>query len=267
MSDDEGRFALSRSILKTLSQEFYSDVNLGLMCNKIVESTGESLVRASQYYDPFKHESNKRAIELLPPAKLFIDKGQTDQEILIRACCLASASNIAPIGGPSETFAFQEVINILVGKNPLPIVIGDIFEAVKKAKQVLYVTDNAGEIGFDSLLISRLKEMGSKITLLVRENPFFEDATTEDASFFRLDRWVDDLLTVKGLFVPPRHPSSLKDLFDRSDLIISKGTGNFEALRGELEGKKAIFMLKVKCGPIAADTGMDFGRFIVKLDE
>ena len=267
LSDDEGRFSLSRRILKALSQEFYSNVNLGLMCNKIVESTGESLIHASRYYDPFKQESNQRARELLPSAKIFIDKGQTDQERLIRACCLASASNIAPIGGPSETFAFQEVIDILVRKNPLPIVMGDIFEAVKKAKQVLYITDNAGEIGFDSLLISKLREMGSKITLLVKEDPFFEDATTRDASFFYLDQEVDNLLTVKSLFVPTHCPSSLRDSLDKSDLVISKGTGNFEALKDELDGKKAIFMLKVKCGPIAADTGVDLGSFIVKLDQ
>ena len=266
LSDDEGRFALSRCILKTLSQEFCSDVNLGLMCNKIVESTGESLVRASHYYDPFKHESNQRAKELLPPAKLFIDKGQTDQERLIRACCLASASNIAPIGGPSETFAFHEVTHILVGKNPWPIVMGDIFEAIRKAKRVLYVTDNAGEIGFDSLLISKLKEMGSRITLLVKEDPFFEDATAKDASFFQLDREVDHLLTVKGLFVPTHCSSSLRDSLDQSDLVISKGTGNFEALKNELDGKKAIFMLKAKCGPIAAKTEVDLGNFLVKLD-
>lgn len=266
LSDDGGRFALSRSILKTLSEEFYSNVNLGWMCNKIVESTGESLVRASQYYDPFKQESNQRAKELLPSARLFIEKGQTDQDRLIRACYLASASNIAPIGGPSQTFSFHEVVNILVGKNPLPLVTGDIFEAVRKAKQVLYLTDNAGEIGFDSLLISKLKEMGSRITLLVKEDPFFEDATTRDASFFHLDRVVDQLLTVKGLFVPTHCPSSLRDSLDESDLVVSKGTGNFEALKDELGGKKTIFMLKVKCGPIAAKTGVDFGSFLVKLD-
>jgi uncharacterized protein with ATP-grasp and redox domains len=38
-------------------------------------------------------------------------------------------------------------------------------------------------------------------------------------------------------------------------------------LKDELDGKKAIFMLKVKCGPIAADTGVDLGSFIVKLDQ
>jgi len=105
-----------------------------------------------------------------------------------------------------------------------------------------------------------------RITLLVREDPFFEDATTEDASFFHLDRLVDDLLTVKGLFVPPRSPSSLRDSLEKSDLIISKGTGNFESLRDEVNGKPAIFMLKVKCKPVAAITKLDIGSFIVQID-
>jgi uncharacterized protein with ATP-grasp and redox domains len=39
------------------------------------------------------------------------------------------------------------------------------------------MADNAGEIGFDSLLIAKLKEMGPKVTLIVKEDPFFEDAT------------------------------------------------------------------------------------------
>jgi uncharacterized protein with ATP-grasp and redox domains len=236
------------------------------MCNKIVEAADQFMLPSSKYYKPLKLESNQHAKELLSPAKNFIDQGETDREKFIRTCSLAAASNIAPIGGLSETLKFQEVKDILIGKSPWPVVRGDVFETVKKAKQVLYVTDNAGEIGFDSLLITRLKDMGSKIVLLVREDPFFEDATMEDASFFHLDRLVDDLLTVKGLFVPPRNPSSLRDSLDKSDLIISKGTGNFEALRGELDGKPAIFMLKVKCKPIAGITKLGIGSFTVQMD-
>jgi uncharacterized protein with ATP-grasp and redox domains len=157
------------------------------------------------------------------------------------------------------------VEDILGGKSPWPVVMGDVFGTVKKAKHILYVTDNAGEIGFDSLIISKLKEMGLRIALLVREDPFFEDATTEDASFFHLDQLVDDLLTVKGLFVPPHIPSSLRDSLDKSDLIISKGTGNFESLHDEVNGKPTIFMLKVKCKPVAAITKMDIGNFIVQI--
>jgi uncharacterized protein with ATP-grasp and redox domains len=266
LANDEGRFLLSQSILRTLSQEFYSEANLGLICNRIIEAVDEFMLHSSQYYDPFKLKSNQRAKELLSPAKIFIDKGQTDQEKLIRACGLASASNIAPIGGPSETFAFQEVVNILVGKNPFPAVMGDVFEAVKKAKQVLYITDNAGEIGFDSLLISKLKEMGLRITLLVKEDPFFEDATTKDASFFHLEGVVDNLLTVKGLFVPTHSPSSLSDSLNQSDLVISKGTGNYESLHSELVNKPILYMLKVKCKPTAQKIGADIGAFVVRMD-
>jgi len=265
LADREARFLLSRSLLRALSQEFHSDANLGLMCNRIVEAADKFVLHSSQFYKPLKQKSNQNAKELLAAAKNFIDQAQTDREKFIRMCCLTAASNIAPVGGPSDSLKFQEVKDILAGKSPWPVVVGDLFETAKKAKQILYVTDNAGEIGFDSLLISRLKEMGSRITLLVREDPFFEDATIEDASFFHLDRLVDDLLTVKGLFVPPRSPSSLRDSFDKSDLIISKGTGNLEALSDEVDGKPAIFMLKVKCKPVAALTKLDIGSFIVQI--
>jgi uncharacterized protein with ATP-grasp and redox domains len=265
LADREARFLLSRSILRELSQQFYSDTNLGLICNKIVGAVDKFVFHSSQYYKPLKLKSNQYAKELLSPAKKFIDQGETDREKLIRMCCLTAASNIAPIGGLSETLKFQEVKDILAGKSPWPFVMGDVFETVKKSKQILYVTDNAGEIGFDSLIISKLKEMGLRVTLLVREDPFFEDATTEDASFFHLDRLVDDLLTVKGLFVPSHGPSLLRDSLEKSDLIISKGTGNFEALHDEVNGKQAIFMLKVKCKPVAAIMKMDIGNFIVKI--
>lgn len=265
LADEERRFLLSRSILRTLSKEFCSGANLGSICNRILETIDEFMLSSAQYYEPFKLKSNQHAKELLSAAEILIDQGQTDQEKVIRTCCLASAGNIAPIGGPSETFTFQEVITILKGKNPLPIVMGGVYEAAKKAKQILYIADNAGEIGFDSLLISKLKEWGPKITLLVKEDPFFEDATIKDVSFFHLDRLVDVLLTTKGFFVPTQGSSSLTDSLHQSDLVISKGTGNYEALQGEMNGKPTIYMLKVKCKPIAAHIGADLGNFVVKI--
>lgn len=264
LADGEKRFQLIRSVMETLSLEFHSEANLGLITNRIIEAIDEFIFQSAPYYDDFKSKSNQYAKELIPSAKIFIDKGQTEKEKFVRACCLASASNVAPIGGPSESFKFQEVINLFTGKNRFPIIMGDVFEAVKNAKHILYITDNAGEIGFDSLLISRLKEMGLRITLLVKEDHFFEDAAAEDASFFDLDRLVDNLLSVKALFVPGHTPSSLTDSFNQSDLVISKGTGNYEALQGELNGKPSIFMLKVKCKPISMKIGAEMGTFIVK---
>ncbi|MGZ3590624.1 MAG: damage-control phosphatase ARMT1 family protein [Thermodesulfobacteriota bacterium] len=264
LASEERRFRLIRSILKTLSREFDSEANLGLITNRIIGVIEEFVLQAAPYYNKFKSRSNQTAKRLLPPAKIFIDKGKTEREKFERACRLASASNVAPIGGPSESFKFREVVNLLAGRKPSPIISSNVFEVAKRANNVLYITDNAGEIGFDTLLISRLKEMGLKITLVVKEPPFFEDATMEDASFFRLDRYVDNLLSVKGLFVPTHSPSPLRVVFNKTDLIISKGTGNYEALQSELGGKPCIHMLKIKCEPIATKLGVGMGSFVVK---
>ena len=143
---------------------------------------------------------------------------------------------------------------------------GDIYEAVQGASQILYASDNAGEIGFDSLLIVQLKEMGLKVNLVVRGPHLFEDAAMEDASFFGLDKLADNIFAAKGLFVPSESSPPLAEAFAQSDLIISKGTGNFEALKDEVEGKSITYMLKIKCAPIAQLLGVDKGCFVMRLE-
>jgi uncharacterized protein with ATP-grasp and redox domains len=101
----------------------------------------------------------------------------------------------------------------------------------------------------------------------VKEGPFFEDTTLRDASFFGLDKLVDEISTTNGFFVPSKSKPSQRKAFKKSDLLISKGTGNYEALKGEVNAKNVIYMLKVKCKPIATDIGIDKGNFVVKLDQ
>jgi uncharacterized protein with ATP-grasp and redox domains len=67
--------------------------------------------------------------------------------------------------------------------------------------------------------------------------------------------------------MPKEISPTLTNLYQKSDLIISKGTGNYEALKGEVEGKTSIYLLKVKCRSIAMEIGADFGNFVVKLEK
>lgn len=260
-------FQIMESTLKVLSQEFSLSVNLGLLSNRCTEAIHEFLCASAKHYDALKLKSNQAAQELLGAAKGFIEGGRVSAERFERACCLAAASNVAPIGAPSGTFNFHEVENIITGKDPLPVLIGDIFSAAQRATHVLYIADNAGEIGFDSLLMTILKEMGLKITLIVKENPFFDDSTLVDASFFNLDRLADNILTVRGIFVPIQDTQPLRDALNKSDLLIAKGTGNYEALKGEAKGITTIYMLKIKCSPIAKAEDANIGSFIVKLEK
>ena len=267
LANEEGRLQLTKTLLEILSREFNSEINVGSLSNKLTDAIPDYLSQSSKYYQKLKRKNNQLAKKLLGSAKNYIKKGITPRQKFEKACHLASASNVAPMNVPSEAFAFQEVKSILRGRKPFPAMMGPLFQEARRASNILYIADNAGEIGFDSLLMAYLKEMGSKINLVVKEGPFFEDATMEDALFFNVDQWVDHIFTLNGFFVPKEIPPALMDLYKKSDLIISKGTGNYEALKGEVEGKTAIYMLKAKCKPIAMEIGADVGSFVLKLEK
>jgi len=266
LAAEKGRFQLVRRISRILAREFHSETNVGALSNRITDSISEYLSNSANYYGGIKRRNNQLVHQLLPSAKKYIEKGRTPQERFKRACRLASASNVAPMTVPGEAFRFLEATRILKGKNPLPLLIGDVFGTAQRATRILYLTDNAGEVGFDSLLIATLREMGARVNLVVKEDPFFEDSTMKDALFFSMDKLVDNIFTVNGFFIPGRSRSQLSDIFKKSDLVIAKGTGNYEALKDQGHGKATLYMLKVKCHPIARKTGAPIGNFIVKID-
>jgi damage-control phosphatase, subfamily I len=261
------RFTVLRNVMSVLSRDLGFSLNLGALCNRCLEAVREFFPASSAGYQEFKTKCNQAASKLLDDARNFIEKGKTPQDRFIRACGIASMGNVAPIGAPSAPFEFSHVEEIINATAPLPSPVGDVYQAVSQAHHVFYVADNAGEIGFDSLLISLLKELGLRVTLIVKEEPFFDDATLKDASFFGLDRVADAILSVKGIFVPEDAPANLADVFAQSDFVISKGTGNCEALWGLPADKPKIFMLKVKCSPMARELGAQIGTFIVRMED
>jgi hypothetical protein len=232
-----------------------------------VEAVHDFLLASSGSYEPLKRKSNDAAAKLIEKAKKFIGNSATPGEAFVKACGLAAVSNVAPIGVPSAPFEFSMVEDIIDGRTPVPVPAGDIYGAASRARNVFYVADNAGEIGFDSLVISLLKKMGAKVTLAVKEGPFFDDATLEDARYFGLEHIADAVRCVKGgIFVPEAADAELSHLFEKSDLVISKGTGNFEVFKGYGKGRHILFLLKAKCGPVSKEAETPEGEFIVRLE-
>jgi uncharacterized protein with ATP-grasp and redox domains len=258
---------LFKNITKLMVHKIDSSTNLAAICNDAVDLIYEFVTPRSPFWDKLKQKTNEYVKTLLPKAQAYIEKAKTPKTRLERAMYLAATGNVAPMGAPSGAFTFPELMEMIEGKGPTPVLRGNAYEAALNASRVLYVTDNAGEIGFDSLLISMLKTMGKSVTVVVKEPAYFEDATMEDALFFGLDRIADKVVTVNKVFMPGKDKSPVNQAFRKSDLIIVKGTGNYDALRGETDGKAAIFLLKIKCDPIAKDTGVNEGKFVVKLDK
>jgi uncharacterized protein with ATP-grasp and redox domains len=261
------RVELMNTLLGVLYDEFSVDRNLALIAKRTLDSVHSRVLAAASNCDAIKKASNDVVKALLPDARRFIQKGKTPQECFERACCLASTGNVSPIAAPTGALKFSDAENLMAKRGPFPTVMGDVYETARNKRRVLFLFDNAGEIGFDSLLIEQFKAMGAAVTLVLKKEPFFEDATLRDAVYFGLDKLSDHALSVKTLFIPGENEAALDEAFEESDLVIAKGTFNFECLYGEDLGKPVIYMLKSKCGPVSKKSGVDRGKFFVRLEK
>ena len=258
---------LVRDIVEVLLHDVSPQANVGSLCNRTVHAVFDTTPGLLQHYEDLKEKSNQNAKKILAEAREYINKAETPEDRLARACFLAAASNVAPLNAPSSPYTFQEISDLIHHGDAEKAIVGDLFRALKDARHVFYVTDNAGEIGFDSLVIRQIKDLGSKVSLVVKKQTFFEDATMVDAHAFGLEGLVDEILTVPGFLAPDEIDEEAAASFKSCDLVIAKGTGSYEALRGEIPDKNAVYMLKVKCKPIARELEVNEGNIIVKVEK
>ena len=120
---------------------------------------------------------------------------------------------------------------------------------MKKAANVVYITDNCGEIVLDKLAISVLKKTfpNVRITALVRGLPAGNDATMEDAEFCGLTDLVPVLGNGSDVGGTWLHGISAhaQELLQSADVIFSKGQGNYETLHGC--GLNIYYLFLCKC--------------------
>ena len=114
-------------------------------------------------------------------------------------------------------------------------------------KELLYLTDNAGEIGFDRICGEAIAEKYPhlNITFCVRGGPAANDATREDAKEVGIPfKVIDNGNTVPGT-LPELLGEEAKQAFETADVILSKGQGNVETLLGC--GYNVYYAFLVKC--------------------
>lgn len=135
---------------------------------------------------------------------------------------------------------------------------------VSNTDKILYLTDNAGEIVFDSLLIETLLSLGKKVKAVVKGSPVINDSTVEDAiesGLTGLCEVVDNGSDAVGTILQWTS-SSFQETFKNAQLVISKGQGNFETLTGA--EKKIFFLFQSKCDVVSKELGLSTGSMLLK---
>jgi len=219
------------------------------------------LVGTEDPYCDVKRQFNNAALRLYSKMRTHVLESKDMLETAVR---LAIAGNIIDFGVNSKLkeSELEKVISECLAAEFYDMQLGPFEQALNDAEEILYIADNAGEIVFDRLLIEQLPI--EKVTVAVKGSPVINDATMKDAVLAGLPRIVEVidngsdgpgtiLKTCSQIFV---------DRFEKADLVIAKGQGNYETL-SEVD-KNIFFVLKAKCPVIARDLGCEVGEMIFR---
>lgn len=203
-------------------------------------------------YKDLKIKFNEIAMSMYPEMK---EKVYNSDDKILTSTKLSIAGNVIDFG-PDRDFVVEEVVDETLEKNFEIDHFEEFKNEIDKAKDIVYLADNTGEIVFDRLLLEELG--GKEIQFFVKASPVLNDAMVEDAEFVGIDEIaeigeVDGLVNVSDVF---------KERLRKADLVISKGQANYEAFSSF--NANIFFLLMVKCPLIGDDIGADEGSTVVK---
>ena len=213
--------------------------------------------------DPYlevKNRFNMLALQLYPKLKQQVEASIDPIETAVR---LAIAGNIIDFGVNSAIEPSQVKRTVVESlTDPLDTKSLEVFkDVISQAKDILYLGDNAGEIVFDRLLIEQLPF--EKITFVVKGGPILNDAVKEDAQIVGLTDIVD--VIDNGLDAPGTIlddcSATFRRRFDKSDVVIAKGQGNYETLSDV--DKTIFFLVRPKCNVLAQHLGFEIGSLVL----
>lgn len=242
-------------IIKVLQIPALRGIEWDLSSPEVIEPVMDIIIEAFHTPDPFrtlKEKQNARGLELYPALKQLVKESE---DPLFAAVNLAILGNAIDLMVSDRSIDIDKVLEQEI-KNPIAEGPFRIFrEKLSKARRLLYLGDNAGEIVFDKVLVETITALhGPQIFFVVRGAPALNDVTIREALEVGMDRAATVISNGMNSSVPgtilSRCSSDLRDLFENSDLIVSKGGGNFDSLEEEKDRCRNItFMLLAKCPP------------------
>lgn len=210
--------------------------------------------------DPFKtiKEQHIRETKAIYPKLLQLLENSDDR--LLTAVKIAIAGNVIDLGVNKSFDIIEEVNNII--EQDFTISDYAAFKAhLKKANNILYIGDNAGESVFDKILI---RELNKPVKYAVRAVPVINDVTMQDAIASGLNEvatLIDSGCKSPGIVLQQAAKQFLEHFWS-SDLVISKGQGNYEGLSDC--NRQIFFLLKTKCPVISNHLNINENSYIFK---
>jgi uncharacterized protein with ATP-grasp and redox domains len=166
--------------------------------------------------------------------------------------------------GSQEQFDLDEMIQYHLHKAFAIDHTLDFIEELKHAKEMVLIGDNVGEHIFDKLLIETIKKHHDiTVHYFVRGKPIINDVTLKEGQLLKNCAHIVDTGVKTPGFDLEEANSLSKEIFDRADIVLSKGMGNFESLY-HVAKRPVYFLFVVKCSVVAEEIGQNAKELIFK---
>ncbi len=207
----------------------------------------------SKNFAHVKHHFNELMMTKIPIMRERLAKSKDSMKLAIQYAMVGNYIDFGAMNKVDEE-TLQKFFDD-AAKNPIDEAeYGSFKTDIEKAKHIVYLTDNCGEIVTDRVLIEEIQKQNPEahITAIVRGEEVLNDATMEDAVQVGLTSIVEVIGNGSGVagtdltFIS----EAAKQKIEEADVIIAKGQGNFETL--QMCGKNVYYIFMCKCDMFAS---------------
>jgi uncharacterized protein with ATP-grasp and redox domains len=254
--DEETRREAITALLKLMGDNF----NENTIPSVLGQDRGTVIAEATGCIDPYKEQKkaeNQRALMLLPELEKILNVTPTKDK-LSKACKISCLGNVIDYDVPDNNANLADALEFLHE----PLFIDDtnkLKSNLKPGTKLLYLTDNAGEIALDTLLVKELKRLGCHVTVAVKDGPpALNDALMDDALMVGMDKIADKLITTGAKTIGIRldvSPQWFIEIYNNADLIVAKGMANWETMTETPAPCPTMYIYRTKCEPVARSIG------------
>jgi damage-control phosphatase, subfamily I len=267
------RLVVHAAQLATEDNNLRPDVeNAGMrMLDKHYSKEDVSIVVASKIHHEIKKVSgNNDPYRQIKDREIALARTMFEQAKSQYDDTLADLMKLAVLGNSIDFFKPVETISEKDINEKIEFYIDDTgrFEAkLEKAKKVLYLADNSGEVFFDIPLIKYIGQI-TEIKYVVKALPVQNDLTLEE---IRIAGVEDDIVEIidTGTATPgidfAQASREFIEEFENADLILAKGMGYYESLTELPAAGRVFHCFRAKCRPVADSAGVPVDSFVAML--
>lgn len=233
-----------------------------------IDQLYENFWGEAEDYSQIKHRYNRLLLDKEQEIERRIRGSEDPVEECVKYVCAANYIDFSAVEHVTEQI-FEKLLEKAGGETVPQEEYQEFRKDLEKAKKLVYLTDNCGEIVLDKVFIRFLKEEYPhlQITVIVRGKEVINDATMEDAREVGLTDLVPCVGNGNGApgTVLKRFGRQTRRLILDADLVISKGQGNFESLFGE--GVNPYYFFLCKCELFVRRFGLEQYRSVFVKEE